>query len=145
MVMNENVPILLVEGNPDNVMISKMAFEEGEIKNKLYVVRDGEGALNSLYKIGEYTDVPTPGLILLDLNLPWASGYEVLKEIKTDDRLRRVPVIILTTSINDKDIIETYDLRANSYISKPAEHKDFIEIINSVNDYWLKISKLPGE
>ncbi|MFH1102039.1 MAG: response regulator [Methanobacteriota archaeon] len=142
--MNENVPILLVEDNPDNVMITRMAFEKGNIKNTLYVARDGDDALRFLFKEGEYVNVPTPGLILLDLNLPKVSGYEVLRKIKMDERLKRIPVIILTVSTNDSDIRKTYELGANSYIAKPAEFKDFVNVVSSLTDYWLRISRIPG-
>jgi len=144
MVMNENVPILLVEDNPDNVMITRMAFEKGNIKNTLYVARDGDDTLRFLFKEGEYVNVPTPGLILVDLNLPKVSGYEVLRKIKMDERLKRIPVVVLTVSTSDSDICKTYELGANSYIAKPAEFKDFVNVVSALTDYWLRISRIPG-
>ncbi len=139
----EDISILLVEDNPDDIMITKRAFKKGKIKNELHVVRSGEEALNFLYKKGEYKNVPIPGLILLDLNLPGVSGYEVLEKIKENDKLRRIPVIILTVSDHEEDVIKTYDLGANSFITKPVSFKNFIEVVTAITDYWLRISRIP--
>ncbi len=139
----EDISILLVEDNPDDIMITKRAFKKGKIKNELHVVRSGEEALNFLYKKGEYKNVPIPGLIFLDLNLPGVSGYEILEKIKENDKLRRIPVIILTVSDHEEDVIKTYDLGANSFITKPVSFKNFIEVVTAITDYWFRISRIP--
>ncbi len=144
--LSEDISILLVEDNPDDIMFTKRAFKKGKIKNELHVVMSGEEALDFLYKKGKYEgkDVPTPGLILLDLRLPGISGYEVLEKVKGDGKLKFIPVIILTTSDSGGDVIKTYDLGANSYITKPVKFEDFIEVVTAIGDYWLRISKIPG-
>ena len=143
MMVEEDISILLVEDNPDDILITKRAFKKGKIRNELHVVRSGEEALNFLYKKGEYKNVPIPGLILLDLNLPGVSGYEVLEKIKENDKLRRIPVIILTVSDHEEDVIKTYDLGANSFITKPVSFKNFIEVVTAMTDYWFRISRIP--
>lgn len=143
MMVEEDISILLVEDNPDDIMITKRAFKKGKIRNELHVVRSGEEALNFLYKKGEYKNVPIPGLIFLDLNLPGVSGYEVLEKIKENDKLRRIPVIILTVSDHEEDVIKTYDLGANSFITKPVSFKNFIEVVTAITDYWFRISRIP--
>ena len=143
MMVVEDISILLVEDNPDDILITKRAFKKGKIRNELHVVRSGEEALNFLYKKGEYKNVPIPGLIFLDLNLPGVSGYEVLEKIKENDKLRRIPVIILTVSDHEEDVIKTYDLGANSFITKPVSFKNFIEVVTAITDYWFRISRIP--
>lgn len=142
--VGEDISILLVEDNPDDITITKRAFEKGKIKNELNVVKSGEEALNFLCQKGEYKGASIPGLILLDLNLPGVSGYEVLEKIKENEKLRRIPVIILTVSNHEKDIMKTYDLGANNYITKPVEFRDFIEVAIAITDYWLRISRIPS-
>lgn len=142
-VTDENVPILLVEDNPDDILITKRAFEKGKIKNKLYIIRSGEDAINFLYQKNGYKDAPVPGLIFLDLNLPGVDGYEVLEKLKKNKNLRHIPVIILTVSSNEEDVIKAYTLGANNYIMKPEKFEDFTEIVVAITDYWLRISRIP--
>ena len=137
------VEILLVEDNPGDADLIMEVLEDSKIRNRMYVAEDGEEAMNFLYKKGEFSDSPTPDLILLDLNLPRKDGREVLAEIKDDPKLRRIPVVVLTTSKAEEDIIKSYDLHANSYISKPVDIDQFIRVIRSFEDFWLDIVKLP--
>jgi len=139
------VEILLVEDNPGDVRLTQEAFKDGKMLNKLHVVEDGMEALAFLKQEGKYTDVPRPELILLDLNLPGKDGRDVLAEIKVDRDLKRIPVVILTTSRSEEDILRSYDLNANCYITKPLELDKFIEIVKSIEDFWLTIVKLPTE
>jgi len=139
------VEILLVEDNPGDVRLTQEAFKDGKMLNKLHVVEDGMEALAFLKREGKYTDVPRPELILLDLNLPRKDGRDVLAEIKADRDLKRIPVVILTTSRSEEDILRSYDLNANCYITKPLELDKFIEIVKSIEDFWLTIVKLPTE
>jgi len=139
------VEILLVEDNPGDVRLTQEAFKDGKMLNKLHVVEDGMEALAFLKREGKYTDVPRPELILLDLNLPGKDGRDVLAEIKVDRDLKRIPVVILTTSRSEEDILRSYDLNANCYITKPLELDKFIEIVKSIEDFWLTIVKLPTE
>ena len=144
--LSEDISILLVEDNPDDIMFTRRAFKKGKIKNELHVVMSGEEALDFLYKKGKYEgkNVSTPGLILLDLRLPGISGYEVLEKVKGDGKLKLIPVIILTTSDSESDVIKTYNFGANSYITKPVKFEDFIKVVTAIGDYWLRISKIPG-
>ena len=135
--------ILLVEDNPGDVRLTQEAFKESKFVYKLYVVNDGEEALEFLYKKQKFRNVPTPDIILLDLNLPKIHGTEVLKEIKNNPELKIIPVIILTTSEADEDILKTYQLYANSYITKPVEFQKFLNVVRKVEEYWLSIVKLP--
>jgi CheY-like chemotaxis protein len=136
-------PILLVEDNPDDVLITKRAFSKGKIKNKLYIVNNGIEALKFLNREEDYENVPIPSLIMLDINMPMMNGFEVLKEIKKNDKLKRIPIIMLTTSERDKDIDMAYSLGANNYIVKPVSFQKFIDVVVSVQEYWLQISKIP--
>jgi CheY-like chemotaxis protein len=138
------VDVLLVEDDPGDVLMTKEAFEHYEIRGRLHVVSDGEQALYFLRKSGDYTDVPTPGLILLDLNLPRRNGLEVLAELKADSRLLAIPVIVLTTSQAEEDIVRSYSLHANAYISKPVDFDKFIAVIGQIDDFFLGLVKLPG-
>lgn len=135
--------ILLVEDNPADVDMMQETLEESKIANNLQVVNDGEKALDYLYRRGEFASSIRPDLVLLDLGLPKAGGLEVLAEIKGDPELRRIPVVILTTSKAEEDIIKSYDLHANSYIQKPVHLSDFIEMIKAIEDFWFGIVKLP--
>lgn len=141
---DSTMDLLLVEDNPGDVRLTKEAFrEEGKLTNILHVVVDGIEAMAFLHQEGEYADKPRPDLILLDLNLPRMDGREVLAEIKSDPNLKRIPVIILTTSSAEQDIQASYDLHANSYMTKPVDFDQFIAAVKTVRDYWLSVVKLP--
>jgi CheY-like chemotaxis protein len=135
--------ILLVEDNPDDVLITKRAINKCKIVNKLFVVNNGEEALKYFRKEGEYKDFFTPSLVLLDLKMPKLDGFEVLKEIKDDKKLRIIPIIVLTSSGRGEDIEKAYKLGCNSYIIKPIKFEDFIKTIQEVDHYWFEISKTP--
>jgi chemotaxis family two-component system response regulator Rcp1 len=139
------IEILLVEDNPGDIRLTREALRDGKIYNNLYVARDGVEAMAFLRKTGQYAHAPRPDLILLDLNLPRKDGHEVLAEVKTDENLRRIPVVILTTSQAEEDIIKTYDLHVNCYITKPVDLDQFVKIVKSIEDFWLTIVKLPAE
>ena len=137
------ITILLVEDNPGDVRLTQEALKEAKVKTTLMVVKDGVEAMAFLNKQGNYSDALRPDLILLDLNLPKKNGYEVLQEIRNEPSLRRIPVVILTTSEAEKDIVKAYDLHANCYITKPVDMTQFIEIVKGVDDFWFTIVKLP--
>jgi CheY-like chemotaxis protein len=138
------IEILLVEDNPADVRLTEEAFREGRIHNKLIVAKDGVEAMDVLQRRGKYADVSRPDLILLDLNLPRKDGREVLAEIKADPDLRRIPVVILTTSRAEMDIVKTYNLHANCYIVKPVDLDQFIHVIKSIENFWLTAVTLPS-
>jgi two-component system, chemotaxis family, response regulator Rcp1 len=135
------IEILLVEDNPADVRLTQEALREGKVRNNLHIARDGEEALAFLRRDGE----PRPDLILLDLNLPRRDGREVLKEIKSDPRLMTIPVVVLTTSAAEADIVKSYSLHANCYITKPVDLEQFITVVKSIDDFWLTIVKLPPD
>lgn len=137
------IEILLVEDNPGDVRLTREALQDAKVLNNLYVAGDGFEALAFLNRQGKYKNAVRPGLILLDLNLPQKDGREVLAEIKVDPDLRRIPVVILTTSKAEEDILKTYDLHANCYITKPVDFEKFLEVIQAIEDFWLSIVKLP--
>jgi CheY-like chemotaxis protein len=137
------VSILLVEDNPADVRLTQEALKEGKVRNTLAVVSDGEQALAFLRRAGEQAGAIRPDLILLDLNLPKKSGLEVLAEIKLDEDLRRIPVVILTTSQAEQDIVRSYDLHANAFVTKPVNLQQFIDVVKSIEDFWLEIVRLP--
>ena len=138
------IEILLVEDNEGDVRLTREALQEAKVRNNLAVVRDGEEALEYLRRpLGESGRPPRPDLILLDLNLPKKDGREVLAELKRDPDLRRLPVVVLTTSASEKDILESYDLHANCYITKPVDLDQFINVVTHIEDCWLTIVKLP--
>jgi len=137
------VEILLVEDNPGDVRLALEALKESKVKNNITVVDNGLDALAFLRREGEYANAPQPDLILLDLNLPKKNGREVLAEIKDDPDLKRIPVVILTTSQDEKDILKMYSLHANCYITKPVDLDQFINVIKSIEDFWLTVVKLP--
>ena len=141
----KSVEILLVEDNPGDVRLTEEAFKDGKIRNNLSVVGDGIEALAFLRREGRYRNSPHPDLILLDLNMPRKDGRDVLEEIKQDPALKRVPVVILTTSTAEQDILKTYDLHANCYISKPVDLEQFMTIVKSIEDFWLTVVKLPSD
>jgi len=139
----KEIQILLVEDNPGDVRLTVEALKDGKIHNHLNVASDGEEALAFLRRQGQYAHAPRPDLILLDLNLPKKDGREVLKEIKQEKNLKRIPVVILTTSTAEKDIIKTYDLHANCYINKPVDFDQFTSVVKSIEDFWFTVVKLP--
>jgi CheY-like chemotaxis protein len=139
----EIVDVLLVEDDPGDILMTREAFQQHKIQNKLHVVTDGEQALQFLRQTGEYTNVPRPGLILLDLNLPRRSGHEVLAELKEDPRLRVIPVVILTTSQAEEDILRSYSLHANAYVSKPVDFERFMDVISQIDSFFVTVVKLP--
>ena len=138
-----DIEILLVEDNPGDVRLTKEALREAEIRNTLHVVQDGDDALAFLRKMHDYATATRPDLILLDLNLPRRSGREVLEVVKADVELRRIPVIILTTLDSNRDVLESYDLHANCYITKPTEMQGFLDVVRVIEDFWFTIVKLP--
>ncbi|MFC2071828.1 response regulator [Chloroflexota bacterium] len=139
------IKILLVEDNPGDVRLTQEAFKENKVGNSLSIVEDGLEAMNFLHQVGKYADVPRPDLILLDLNLPKKDGREVLGEIKEDPNLKSIPVVVLTTSKAEEDIIKSYNLHANCYITKPVDLEQFMTVVKSIEDFWLTIVKLPSE
>ena len=138
------IEILLVEDNPGDVRLTIEALKEGKVRNRLSVARDGVEALAFLRREGPHAKASRPDLILLDLNLPKKDGREVLAEIKEDSRLRRIPVVVLTTSKAEEDILRTYDLHANCYITKPVDLEQFISVVRSIDDFWLSVVRLPS-
>ena len=139
----EIVDVLLVEDDPGDILMTREAFEHHKIQNKLHVVTDGEQALQFLNQTGEYADAPRPGLVLLDLNLPRRSGHEVLAELKEDPGLRVIPVVILTTSQAEEDILRSYSLHANAYVSKPVDFERFMDVIRQIDSFFVTVVKLP--
>lgn len=138
------VEILLVEDNPGDVRLTKEALKEAKVLNRLTVVHDGVEALTLLRRQGKYANAARPHLILLDLNLPKKDGREVLAEIKADDNLKRIPVVILTTSQAEQDVFKSYNLHANCYITKPVDLEQFITVVRSIEEFWLGIVVLPA-
>ncbi len=141
---NKLAEILLIEDNEGDIELTKEAFEEAKFRNNLHVVMDGEAALDYLYKRKPYENVPTPDIVLLDLNLPGTDGRDVLDVIKQDDELKQIPTIILTSSAADKDVIDSYNLYANCYIVKPVNAIKFIEVVQRVENFWVEIVCLPN-
>jgi chemotaxis family two-component system response regulator Rcp1 len=139
------VEILLIEDNAGDVRLTREALRENKLHNNLSVVGDGVKAMAFLRRQGIYVQSPRPDLILLDLNLPKKDGRQVLSEIKTDDELKRVPVVILTTSKAEEDVVRAYDLHANCYITKPVDLEQFLTVVRAIEEFWLAIVKLPSE
>ena len=137
------VEILLVEDNPGDERLTREALKEGKVYSNLHWVKDGVEALEFLRKKGKYSSTPRPDIILLDLNLPKKDGREVLQEIKNDDALKRIPVVILTTSKAEEDVLKSYDLHANCYVTKPVDLDKFITVVQSIDRFWLTIATLP--
>ena len=135
--------ILLVEDNPADVRLTQEAFRDGKIHNTLAVVKDGVEAMEFLRRQGRFKDVPRPDIILLDLNLPRKDGREVLEEIKSDEILKRIPVVVLTTSKAEEDVVRTYNLHANCYVTKPVDLEKFIVVVKSIDVFWLTVVTLP--
>jgi CheY-like chemotaxis protein len=144
MINSKPIEILLVEDNPGDYRLAMEVFKEAKVNNTMHIVTDGVEALKFLKKKGKYKESPRPDLILLDLNLPKKDGKEVLAEIKDDDNLKRIPVVILTVSSAEEDIVKSYDLHANAYITKPIDLDQFINVVRSIEDFWLSIVKLPN-
>ena len=142
--MISNSHILLVEDNEGDVILTLEAFKEAKIINSIDVVRDGELALRYLAKESEFKNVETPDLILLDINLPKIDGIDVLNAIKNDSGLSLIPVIILTTSDDERDVLKSYQARANCYITKPVNYNNFMDVIKTLKDFWINIVKLPN-
>jgi chemotaxis family two-component system response regulator Rcp1 len=140
----EMIDILLVEDNEGDARLAKEAMRDSKIRNTLHHVADGEEAMAFLRRGGRYAKVPRPDLIMLDLNLPKKDGREVLAEIKSDDDLKRIPVVILTVSSAEEDILKAYNLHANCYITKPIDLDQFMKVVRSVEDFWLTIVRLPN-
>ena len=138
------VEILLVEDNPGDIRLTREALDEGRLWNKLAVARDGVEAMSYLRRQGAYTSAPPPDLILLDLNLPRKDGREVLAEIKADENLKRIPVVVLTTSQAEEDVLKAYGLHANCYITKPVDFARFASVVQSIEDFWFAVVRLPG-
>ena len=136
------IEILLVEDNPGDVRLTAEALRDARVRNRLSVAKDGVDALAFLRQEGEHGQAPRPDLILLDLNLPKKGGREVLQEIKQDERLKHIPVVILTTSQAERDIVQSYHLRANAYVTKPVDLEQFLKVIQSIEHFWLEIVKL---
>jgi chemotaxis family two-component system response regulator Rcp1 len=137
------IEILLVEDNPADVRLTREALKENKLSNNLHVAVDGVEALNFLYKKGKFSKSPRPDIILLDLNLPKKDGREVLAEIKQEKDLKRIPVVVLTSSKAEEDILKTYNLHANCYINKPVDFDQFLKVVKSIEDFWISIVKLP--
>ncbi len=139
----ETIDILLVEDNPGDIDLTREALEEAKVLNRLHVVEDGEQALDFVFRRGQFTDAPRPDLILLDLNLPKRDGREVLEAIRSDANMTDIPIVILTSSQAEEDIVRAYRLHANCYITKPVNFVQFLKIIHAIEDFWLTIVKLP--
>jgi CheY-like chemotaxis protein len=137
------IEVLLIEDDPGDVLMTREAFEEHKVRNRLTVLTDGAQALEYLHRQGEYADADRPDLILLDLNLPKRDGREVLAEIKKDEELGQIPVVVLTTSSSDEDILGSYRLHANAYVTKPVDFDRFIAVVRQIDDFFVSVVKLP--
>lgn len=141
----KSIHILLVEDNAGDVLLIKEALEDGRVANDLSICRDGEQAIRCLSREGEYADAVRPDIIILDINLPRKNGHEVLEFIKEHKELKQIPVIMLTTSSSEKDIMQSYSNHANCYITKPLEVEDFLKAVIEIEQFWINLVKLPGE
>jgi chemotaxis family two-component system response regulator Rcp1 len=139
------IEILLVEDNPGDVQLTRKAFEDAGLVNNLSVVNDGIAAMEYLRQEGEYTDADRPDMVLLDLNLPRKSGEEVLSDIKHDDDLKRIPVVILTSSDAEEDMIKTYNEHANAYLTKPVDFQGFLDVVGRVEGFWISVVEFPPD
>ena len=137
------IEILLVEDNPADIRLTKEGFKEGKIANNLYAAMDGQTALDFLYRRGEYKDAPRPDVVLLDLNLPGIGGHEILSQVKSDPDLRAIPIVIMTSSEAESDVIKSYQEHANCFISKPVDFEGFIRVVRSIEDFWFSVVRLP--
>jgi CheY-like chemotaxis protein len=138
------IDVLLVEDDPGDVLMTREAFEDNKLRNRLSVVSDGVSALEFLRKEGEHVDAPRPDLILLDLNLPRMDGREVLQALKADADLRSIPVVVLTTSEAEEDVVRSYSLHANAYVTKPVDFDRFIEVVRQIDEFFVEVVRLPG-
>ncbi|MDQ0374407.1 response regulator [Cellulomonas humilata] len=138
------IDVLLVEDDPGDVLMTREAFEDNKLRNRLSVVSDGVSALEFLRKEGEHVDAPTPDLVLLDLNLPRMDGREVLQALKADANLRSIPVVVLTTSEAEEDVVRSYSLHANAYVTKPVDFDRFIEVVRQIDEFFVEVVRLPG-
>ena len=139
------IEILLVEDSPGDVTLTIEALRDAKVANRLHIARDGEEALRFLRQEGEFADRPRPDLILLDLNMPRKDGREVLADMKADDDLKRIPVVVLTTSQSEDDVAAVYNLSANCYVAKPVDLDQFLGVVRAIDDFWLSLVKLPSE
>jgi CheY-like chemotaxis protein len=139
-----DVEVLLVEDDPGDVLMTREAFADFKVRNQLHVVNNGVDAMAFLRHEGEYADAPSPDLVLLDLNLPRMGGREVLAAIKDDAELRRIPVVVLTTSDAEEDVVSSYSLHANAYVTKPVDFEQFIEVVRKIDDFFVSIVRLPS-
>jgi CheY-like chemotaxis protein len=137
------IDILLVEDDPGDELITREAFEHNKLRNRLHVAHDGEEGLNYLYQRGAYEDAPRPDLILLDLNLPKYDGRQLLEKIKSDPELSRIPVVVLTTSSAEEDILRSYKLHANAYVTKPVDLDQFMNAVRQIDEFFLQVVRLP--
>ncbi len=137
------IDVLLVEDDPGDVLMTREAFEDNKVANRLAVVSDGESALAYLRKEGEHADARTPDLVLLDLNLPRVDGREVLEAMKNDEALRSIPVVVLTTSEAEEDVVRSYALHANAYVTKPVDFDRFIEVVRQIDEFFVEVVRLP--
>ncbi len=140
----KTIEVLLVEDDPGDVLMTREAFEHNKVRNRLSVVSDGVSALEFLRKEGEHVDAPTPDLILLDLNLPRMDGREVLEALKSDAALRAIPVVVLTTSEAEEDVLRMYSLHANAYVTKPVDFDRFIDVVRQIDEFFVEVVRLPG-
>ena len=140
-----SIEILLVEDNPGDARLTVEAMREAKVRNRMHVVEDGVEAMAFLRRQGRYGEAPRPDLILLDLNLPRKDGREVLAEVKADPALKRIPVVILTTSRAEEDVLRAYDLHANCYVTKPVDLAQFMKIVSQIDEFWVKVVTLPGK
>ena len=140
----EVIDVLLVEDDPGDVLLIREAFEDNKVHNRLHVVPDGVEALTFLRQEGEHADAPRPDLVLLDLNLPRKDGREVLAEVKGDESLQHIPVVVLTTSKAEEDVLRSYKLHANAYVTKPVDFNRFIEVVRQIDEFFVTVVKLPG-
>ncbi len=138
------INVLLVEDDPGDVLMTREAFEDNKVANRLAVVSDGVSAMEYLRKQGPYADAPTPDLVLLDLNLPRMDGREVLQALKEDEELRRIPVVVLTTSEAEEDVLRSYSLHANAYVTKPVDFDRFIDVVRQIDEFFVSVVRLPG-
>ena len=141
---SRQIEILLVEDNPGDARLTQEAMRAAKMTNVLHVVEDGEQAMEFLRRRSRFKDAPRPDLILLDLNLPKRDGRSVLAEVKTDPDLRRIPVVVLTTSRSEEDVMQAYDMHANAYVTKPVNLEKFMRIVALIDEFWLKVVTLPG-
>ncbi|AEE45730.1 response regulator [Cellulomonas fimi] len=137
------IDVLLVEDDPGDVLMTREAFEHNKVRNRLWVVPDGVSAMEFLRREGEHAEAPTPDLILLDLNLPRMDGREVLQALKADESLRSIPVVVLTTSESEEDVLRSYSLHANAYVTKPVDFDRFIDVVRQIDEFFVEVVRLP--